>query len=226
MGKTSSRPNSGFKLAIAVLIALVAVVSAVTATRAAMLADDAGTMDSDGLDAVLNVAAVRALNAATLYQHYTAYTDYVRYKQMGSLLSKEFEDQVFGTGDAERDPRVRELSNRREEAFDLASTSQFFFVTRYLDQDGGYDRERELGEAWAESARWVDLGPDSHFAQADQVREKSRRLVGTLIVFAVALWFYTLASSIKHPLKYVLALAGLCSFLAGVVLVIRIEGWL
>jgi len=226
MAKTPSQNSARFKLAIAVLIALVAVASALVAAHAAVLAVDADTMDSDGLDAVLNVAAVRSVQAANLYQHYTAYTDYVRYQELGSLLSREYEDQLFGTGNADKDPRVRELLNRREEAYDLASTSQFFFVTRYLNQDGGYDRERELGEAWAESARWVDLDPEAHFAQADQVREQSRSLVGTLIVFAGALWCYTLASIIKHPLRYVPALAGLCTFLAGILLAIRIEGWL
>jgi hypothetical protein len=226
MEKTPSKYGAGFKLASAMLIAVVAVVSAAVAAHAALLSVDADSMDSDGLDAVLNVAAVRTLNAANLYQHYTAYTDYARYKELGHLLSGEFEEQLFGTDDADRDPLVRELSDRREEAYDLAGTSQFFFVTRYLDQGGGYDLERESGEAWAEAARWVDLDPAAHFAQADQVREKSRRLVGTLIVFAVALWFYTLASTIKHPLKYVPGVIGLCTFLAGVVWVIRVEGWL
>lgn len=222
--ENNSKPDGWFQTAIAVLIALVAVVSAVVAARAAILADEASTADSDGLDAVINVAAVRALSSADLYQHYTAYTDYVRYKLLGSILSEDTANQVVGTEDAESDPLTRELSNRREEAFDLASTSQFFFVTRYLDQDGGYDREHELGEAWAEAGRWQDLNPESHFAWADQARERSTRLVGTIIVFAVALWFYTLANGVKHWLKYGLALAGLGSFIVGVVLIIQIEG--
>lgn len=224
MENSSVKRDGWFKTAVSVLIALIAILSAGVASRAAVLANEASVADSDGLDAVLNVESVRTLGQATLSQHYTAYTDYVRHRELGLLLDLDLDDQAYVTTDPGADPLVRELSNRREDALDMASTSQFFFLTRYLDGEGSYDRQGELGESWAEAARWQDLNPEAHFAQADQLRERSTHLVGTLIVYAAALWFCALANSIRRGVKYGLGLAGLLGLAAAVLLSLRIEG--
>jgi hypothetical protein len=226
MGPESTPKSDWFKIALAILVALVAVISALVGGRAALLADEAELADSDGLNAVLNIQAVRTNNQASLYRHYAAYTDFVRYETLGEALDWDVAEQASSTDEPLADPLVEDLENRREEAFDLAGAGQLFFVPRYLMQGGGYDDQRELGEAWSEAARWQDLDPERHFDRADQLRAQSTRLVGTLAVFAIALLFYTIASGLAGFIKYVPALLGLIGFFGGIVMVLRIEGLL
>jgi hypothetical protein len=226
MESKSDRKSDWFRIVLALLISIVVIVSAVVGGRAALLADEAEVADSDGLDAVLNIQAVRTNNQSSLYQHYAAYTDFVRYERLGEALDWDLADQAFMTDAPLADPLVEDLENRREEAFDLASAGQFFFVSRYLKEGGGYDDQRELDEAWSEAARWQDLDPQRHFDRADRLRAQSSRLVGTLVVFAGALFFYTVASGLKGFVRYVSALLALLCHLGGVVIVLRIEGML
>lgn len=226
MAEESSRRDGWFKTSVAVLIAIVAISSAAVAWRAAVHADDADNADLAGLAAVLNAEGTRTSNDARYYQHYAAYTSYVQHKGMGQLVDWDLGNQAYSTEDPTADPLVAELSRRREEAFDQASISQLFLVTRYLDNEEQYDGQSELAEAWADAARWQDLNPEPHFAQADQLRDQSNRLVGTLVVFAMALWFCTLASAVKHFVKYGFALAGLSSLAVAVVLALRVEALL
>ncbi len=220
-----SRGEKRFKTVLAALIALVAILSALAAWRAADASSAASTADLRGMDAALNREGVRSVQNARAYQHYTAYTDFARYRQMGEALEDPLAAQSMATEYSSTDPRALELSHLRENAYDMASSSQFFFVTRYL-QDNGYDRQRELSESWAEAARWQDLNPDPHFSLADQLRQKSTGMISTLIIFAAALWFYTVAGTLKHSLKYAALAAGVLCMLAGALLAVRIEWFL
>jgi hypothetical protein len=207
-----------FKIILTVLIALVAAASAIVAWRAANAASAASTADLQGMDAAINRAGLRTTLDARVYQHYSAYTDFIRYRQLGSLTEDQMASQSMSTEDPGADPLVLELDHRREEAYDLASSSQPFFVTRYMERDGRYDWQRELGESWAELAQRQDLSPETHFDRADQLRSKSTHLISTLIVLAGALWFYILAGAVRHAVKYGLAGAGLVCMLAGIAL--------
>jgi hypothetical protein len=102
-----------------------------------------------------------------------------------------------------------------EEAWTLAIGASGYFPNRYLNRDGTYDTDRELGEAWAYAAQQKDLYPEQHFARADGLRAQSSWLVAIIILLTVSVWFYTLAEGIDHPVKYVLALGGTGFLLLG-----------
>lgn len=199
-----------FKAIASVMIAVVTVIGAGAACRASYASNAASNADFAGLVAAINAEETAILNAVTVYEHYHAYTTYTRYNELGSIVADE--------------PPSDELGRLQREAWGLALGLQYsFFPPRYLNPDGTYDTQRELDEEWAEAAQQKDLAPESHFEKADAARVKTSLLHGTLIVFAVAFWFFTLAQAINNRLKYLFVLGGFGSVLAGLLIVLLVE---
>lgn len=202
-----------FKTYAAILLALVTVMGAVVAWRAATAADAAGNADADGMAATLNAEETRAINSVNTFEHYRAYTAYLRHNELGNRIAKDLPD---APGDS-----VTSLRQQKTDAWDLAVEIQGFFPARYLDPEGNYDTAREIDESWADAEQQKDLHPESHFSDADRFRVKSNSLVILWIPLAGALWCFTVSESMKHALKYVLAIAGtllLIGCIAGVLM--------
>ena len=220
--------NGHFKTIVAVLIALVSMLSAVVAWRIALASDTASTADFTGLTAALHAEDTRASNQAAMYAHYRAYTDYVRYFWLVQLIEAELESSP---------PEAQPLLRRQmDEAGALALNAGYFFPGRYLSSDTGqssaggltelkYDKERELGEAWADAARRLDIEPEPHFALSDRARLNTIWLVAVVIMLSLSLWFYSLAQTLSHAIKYALVAIGSAFLLAGAGAVVIIEWW-
>jgi hypothetical protein len=212
----TAEKSDRFKTIAAVLLAIVTAMGALVAWRAAVAADIASNTDFSGLAATLNAEETRALNSVTAYEHYRAYTAYLRYNELGNVIAQDMPD----ASEFETPALDRQMS----EAWDLATEIQgSFFPNRYLKPDGSYDTQRELDEAWADAAQQKDLNPDPHFARADRMRAKSTTLIVLLIALAVALWCYTLAETLDHKLRYVLAAGGTLILAGSVIALIVVE---
>jgi hypothetical protein len=205
----SDDENGGdrFKTVIAILIALVTTVSAVVAWRTALASDAAGNADFAGLTASLRAENTRSSDTATMYANYRAYTDYVRHYRLGAMIGEEM--------DAAPEADTPAMRHQMNEAYALAINDADFFPGRYLERDLSYDKQRDLGEAWAEEAQKEDLDPQPHFARSDAMRTKTLWLLVAIIVLSASLWFYTLAQTINHSLKYVMAIGGTGFLLLG-----------
>ena len=186
--------GDAFQTTMAILIAIVTLVGAVLAWRAAMAGSAAGDADFAGLNAVLNAEETLGLNNTAFHRHYRAYTRYTRYGELQDLLEEDAELDADG---------VR--AQQHTEASNLATTNQLFFPARYLQRDGSYAVQRELGEAWAQAGQAMDLEPDPHFVEADQMRQKTNWLVAIFVALAFSLLFYALAEGL-HPTRRVLRL--------------------
>ena len=204
---SSTESSNRFKIIVAVLIALVTVVGAVAAWRSALIDDQAGDEDFAGLAAAVSAEETHTSSNSTMYANYRAYTAYVRYNELGNLIADDLPDVSESESDA--------LQHQMMEAWTLAIGASGFFPNRYLNRDGTYDTDRELGEAWAYAGQQKDLYPEQHFARADRLRAASSWLVAIIILLTVSVWFYTLAEGIDHPVKYVLALGGTGFLLLG-----------
>jgi hypothetical protein len=205
-----------FQTAMAIMIALVTLFGAALASRTALVGVQAGDEDFYGLTATLNAEETKAVNTTTLYGNYRAYTAYTRYNELGNLISADLDEVA--------DAQEREaLTRQMNAAWSLAVAVNYFFPTRYLNRDGGYDTERELGEAWAEAASQKDLYPEPHFALADSLRAKVSRLLIIIIILTAAVWFFTLAQSLRHVIRYVCMLGGLGLTMLGVAMAVLEE---
>lgn len=178
-----------FQTIMAIMIAVVTLVGALIAWRAAVSDGNAGSADYAGLRAVLNAEETLTLNNTALHRHYRAYTSYVRDDALQGLIAQ---DPVIS--------QTALLKHEYTEARDLATTNRFFFPTRYLNRDGTYAIERELGEAWAQAGQVMDLEPAPHFDEADVQRNKTSWLVAIFIALAVSLLCYTVAEGL-HPVR-------------------------
>jgi hypothetical protein len=208
----AEQPNR-FQTVMAILIALVTLIGAALASRTALVGVDAGDEDFYGLAASLNSEETKAVNAVTMYGNYRAYTAFTRYNELGDLISAD-RDQITDTVEYDG------LTSQMNEAWSLAVDVNYFFPTRYLNRDGLYDVERELGESWAEAASQKDLYPEPHFAAANALRGKVSRLLTIIIILTAAVWFFTLAQSLKHVMRYVFAVGGIGLILVGITMTV------
>jgi hypothetical protein len=201
-----------FKTIVSVLIAAIAVIGAWVTWQATVLANDAGAENAAGLAATLNIEQSRTVNLTQLYQHYAAYTTFARYRELGQQADADWRRLASLSMDQDTAPRLSwmlgDIETQRDYAFDTASAGQYFFPTRYLEQDSSYNLRRESGEASAEAARQQDLNADQHFAKADDLRERSNGLVAVVIVQTLCLLLFTFAEILRSRLAYVAAGAG------------------
>lgn len=200
--------HESFKSLIAVLTALVTVLGAMTACFATFAVSDARKADFSGLDALIRAQKADIVNHVRAYEHYRAYTTYVRYNELGALLYNPEAD----VNTAQRDALLQ------DELWDAASgISEFFFIARYLKQDGSYDLERELKEEWAQDSADQDLNSAPYFTQAEALRGKSTVLTANMIIFAISFWFFTVAQTTEKGIKYFWAGLGVLAGLAGTI---------
>jgi hypothetical protein len=208
-----------FQNIIAIMIAIVSLVGAVVAWQASLPEPD--DADREGLQATLNAETTRFLNNAELYQHYRAYTAYTLNDTFGRQLEADLTESK-----AEAQP---ELVQKQAEAADLAGTSQLFFPARYLNRDGSYNIERELGEAWAQAGQRNDLNSQPYFDRADAQRTKAIILIAVIIGLTISLLFYTLAEGL-HPgrqrLRWLTTIGGTLFLIGGIIASLLIEVWL
>lgn len=217
MKDISDKLGGRFKTAMGFMIAFVTVMSAVAAWRAALAAGDASNADVNGLAATINLEESQALNSLTAYEHYRAFTAYLRYTHLGDLLYEDMQ--------AASDADYPILDRQRGDDYALAVELQGqFFPSRYLDPDSGnYQVAREINALVADDERDRDINPAPHFTKADELRTKSNYLVAVLVAFAIALWFFSLAESMRHAFKYALAVSGLVFTGIGVLAILAVE---
>lgn len=200
---------------VAILIALATVMGAVVSWRASVAADGAGDADFAGLRATVNREETRALAAVTAHENYSAFMTYRRYKDLS--------DQLVAAQNQLEDEEAAALEPERVNTYELALANQQLFPNKFLNRDGSYALQREVGELFADAAKEKDLQADPQYVQADQLRSKTNRLLIAVMILAVALVFYTLVETVGKRLQYLFIGAGLLCMVAGVVMAIMVE---
>lgn len=204
---------------VAILIAMATVIGAIIAWRASVIADASGDADVAGLRASVNAEETRALNYVNAYEHYGSFTTYSRYNELGNLISSDLEKDTSNLSEEE----VYLLDRQRAESYDLAKANQDLFPNRFLNRDGTYAVEREMGEMWADAAKEKDLNPDPQFADADKLRVRTNQMLTTLVLVALSLVFYTLVESFEGKAKYVMVGLGSAFLIAGSIAAVIIQ---
>ncbi len=210
------KSSNRLEIIVAILIAVTTVLGAVVAWRASVADDASGDADFAGLQATTNAEETRALNFVNTYENYGTYTTYKRYSLLGNLLA---EDAFNATDEADAEL----LDAQRANAQDLAIANQGLFDNKYLERDGSYNTQRQLGEMWADAAKEKDLYPDPQFAEADKFRDKTNGLLQSLMIIALALVFYTSVELVKERAQYAVAALATLIMVGGVVMAVLIE---
>lgn len=200
---------------VAVLIALTTLIGAVVAWRASVAADGAGDADFAGQRATVNLEETRALSAVNAYENFSAYAAYRRYSDLGDLIA---EDEANAA-----EAQIDLLDGERANAHDLSIANQGLFPNKFLNRDGSYALQREMGEYFADAAKEKDLQPNASYEEADKLRTKTNQLLMAVTILAIALVFYSLIEAVGRGLRYPLLGIGSLCMVAGVVYAVMIE---
>jgi hypothetical protein len=212
---TDSEQRNRLGTVIAVLIALTTLIGALVAWRASVASDGAGDADFAGQRATVNLEETRALSAINSYEHYSAFTTYRRYSDLGDLIA---EDDT-----AVSDEQADLLARTQAEAYDLAIANQGLFPNKFLNRDGSYALQRQIGEWYADTAKEKDLQPDIHYAEADKLDNKAGQLLLAVTTLAIGLVFYSLVEVAGRHLRYALLGIGSLCLLAGTLFALMVE---
>lgn len=177
-----------FQTINAILLALVSLLGAFLVWRSSVAADASGDASLAAVYAVLNAEETRTLNEIKMYEDYREYTGYVAEMARAEALAVALE-----TAAAEE---VEALGLERIAA--LAAAQMYEFPREYLAADGSYDMQRQLGEAWAESASEKDLDEEPHLEEAAAMSRRSSLLISIATLLAVGLVAHTLAETLEN----------------------------
>ena len=211
-----SEEGDTFKTIVGFMIALVTILGAVVAWRSALAGTLAGNTEDSGLLASLNLQEATTTSSIQASQNRAAHLEYFRYLNLALAEIDQANAEIKQRPDItpeEVDAILRPIVQNA----DLAITSRGFFDVRYLDENNNYDAERQRAEALAEVAQEKDLDPEPQFVTADRWRAISVAFIAALVVLAISLWFFALAETLEHPVKYVMALGGLVFIVLGAV---------
>ncbi len=207
--------ESPLETVVAVLIALVTVIGAIVVWRASVIEDASGDADFSGLRASINAEETRALDYVNAYEAYGAYTTYKRYNDLGDLIAEDMDQAT--------EEQVDVLNSQRADAHDLSLAAERLFPSKFMNRDGTYALQRQLGEMWADAAKEKDLKPEPQFAEADNLRNKTNRMLASVAILALALVFFTLVESVSDRLKYWMVGLGSLFMAAGIAVALFIE---
>jgi len=201
---TTGEGSDRFQTIVAILIAIVSVVSAGVAWRASMAGSSGSSVDREGLDTTMRYEAAYALTVSALHQEARYAAQYTRYQARVDAL--ESQDGPAARSEAEG---VREIVEVLALFTPLATDSD------YHTSDGRLDLDRRLDDLRAADADLRDLDPQQEFDTADQFYTETLALVSIVVLFALSLFFLTLAEITRHKLRLGLAAVGVVIFIVG-----------
>ena len=205
-----------FEVLLAILVAAVAMIAGLVAWRASVADDASGDADYAGLRAAVNAEETRTLNAVNAYQNYGAYVAFWRNWRMAGLLEGQLQQ-------AASEEEAAWLSEQLADANNLANAARPLVQTRFMNRDGSYNVQREIGEGWADAAKEKELEYDGQFKEADTLASKSLRLLLALMILTIAPVFYSLIESVPGKIKWVLLATGSLFLAGGLIFAILIE---
>jgi hypothetical protein len=207
--------GSIFETVTAILIAVVVVIGALMAWRASVIDDAAGDADYDGLRAAVFAEKTRALNFVNSYESYGNYVTYWRNNRLSQLIGED-----LSKASAEETPV---LSAQISTANDLADASRPLFESRYLNRDGSYSVQRQIGEMWADASKKRDMNYMNQFNDADQLRSKTLKMLLALMILSIAPILYSLVESLPDRYKKGAVILGSVIAVAGIVLALLVS---
>jgi|JI10StandDraft_1071094.scaffolds.fasta_scaffold334492_2 hypothetical protein len=197
----------------AILIAIVTVCAALVAWRASISEDAAGDNDYDGLRAVVNVQEATTLGTVEAFVHAQAYANYRRYDEVSTTLAEE-EEEASGR-------EATELARKRNDAEVMVDAKLKMFPNKFMERDGksgqsSYNTRREIGQYVASLSRTKDMQATEHFADAEQSRTKTEKLLLGVVILTFSLVFLTLVEAFEGGARKVCFAAGLLLAIAGI----------
>jgi hypothetical protein len=204
----------------AVLISICTIVGALVAWRAALSEDIAGDADYVGIRSLTWAEESRTIHTVDAYEDYRLFLSYRGNDQLGDLIeaSKPKSDS---------DEELAALERDLEEARQVAEVNVSFLdetkASRYLNRDGSFAFDREMGEKWSAAGRRHDLHSGPRFEEADKYRLKTEKQLTTGVILTIALVLFTLFEAFSGPIRMLFLGLGGVLFAWGTIWAILLE---
>jgi hypothetical protein len=172
--------------------------------------------------AELNSQKVISTNTLNAYENHRAFLAYKNYFDQYNLVSQKLEQAR--QADPVDEGAVADLSVQRDELQLLYLASLKLFNNKFIERDGTYNLQEQLGQMIASDARKLDINPDPHKQRGRQYDDQARNLQIGLIVMAVSLFFFAIVSTVQNLKRFILlamTVFGYLTAIAGVTLGLR-----
>jgi hypothetical protein len=204
---------------VAFSIAVLTLFSGLLGWQTGNISGDAASEYARAQRAELNRQKTASTNSLKAFEDYRAFLVYQNYFEQYKLVSIQLEKA------AKADPRdeklVEQLDTKRAELESLYLSSLRLFPNQFINRDGTYNLQEELGELNAAEGRKFDTNPDAFLKKGEVYDAQVSRMQIALILLAVALFFFAIVSTVEElgrAMSLVFIVGGYLIALGGVVL--------
>ena len=167
--------------------------------------------------AELNAQKVISTNTMNAYENHRAFLGYKNYFDQYKLVSLQLD--VAKKANPVDQALVTQLSGQRDELQLLYLSSLKLFPNRFINRDGTYNLQEQIGQMIASDKRKFDINPDPHLAQGRRYAAQTRSMQIALIILAVSLFCFAIVSTVsnlKRSLMLAMTALGYITAIAGV----------
>ena len=180
---------------ISVTIACLTLFSGLLGWQMGNIADTASGEYDRAQRAELNRQQIAYTSKLKAYADYRAFLEYKDYFSQYKLTSAQLERAKLNQPVDEK--LVAQLNAQRSELEALYLSRLKLFPNQFINRDGTYNLQDELGQLNAAASRKLDIDPDKFKQRGEQLDDQVSRMQIALIVLAVALFFFAIISTVE-----------------------------
>ena len=176
------------------------------------ISGEASSEYSQAQRAELNRQKISSMNTLKAYEDYRAFLVYKNYFEQYKLVSVQLDQAKQAKPIDEK--LVIQLATKQDELESLYLSSLKLFPNQFINRDGTYSIEEELGQLYATESRKVDTNPDAFKERGAQYDSQVSRMQVALIILAVSLFFFAIISTVERLNKITLLVFVVIGYLA------------
>jgi hypothetical protein len=152
--------------------------------------------------AELNRQKISSMNSLKAYEDYRAFLVYRNYFEQYKLVSVQLDKAR--QADPIDDKLIAQLTTKKDELESLYLSSLKLFPNQFINRDGSYGIQEELGQLNATEGRKKDTNPDTFKSRGAIYDSQVGRMQIALITLAISLFFFAIVSTVDGLNKFTL----------------------
>jgi len=145
--------------------------------------------------AELNHQKISSTNTLKAYEDYRAFLVYKNYYEQYNLVSKQLDKAHLA--EPVDDKLVAQLTTRKDELESLYLSNLKLFPNQFINRDGTYNIQEEMGQLTAAVSRKLDTNPNAFKDRGAIYDAQVSRMQVALIILAVSLFFFAIVSTVE-----------------------------
>jgi len=152
--------------------------------------------------AELNRQKITSTNTLKAYEDYRAFLVYKNYFEQYKLVSTQL-DKAHRAEPID-DKLITQLTTRKDELESLYLSNLKLFPNQFINRDGTYNIQEEMGQLNAAESRKLDTNPNAFKERGAIYDSQVSRMQVALIILAVSLFFFAIVSTVEGLNKFTL----------------------